>query len=1056
VSDTARDFPHVVIRASAGTGKTFQLSNRFIGLVGAGAAPESILATTFARKASAEILDRVLLRVADAIESDKPLRELQQTVPIAGLDRNTCGQLLDRLLKQLHRLRIGTLDSFFIQLAGSFGFELGLPTGWRIVEELYDEHLRSEAIREVLETESTGEVVTLMRLLSKGDVTRSVSEQIRGVVRTLHGLYAETDEAAWHVLNRRSHLDDDELAACIEAFHALREFDDKRWNKAHATSIELLKAGDWVNFAKKGLPPKLISGEQAFYNKPVEADVLDVYEPVVDHAQAVLVNRIVDRTDAQFRLLEKFDVAYRRLQRRERALRFGDVTNLLSDGLAAKRIHNPDFRLDAAVAHLVLDEFQDTSLAQWNVLRSLAERIVTAGDDRSFFCVGDVKQAIYGWRGGVSELFDELDSQLPGLTPDWLDKSFRSSPVIIEAVNEVFDNLATNPILEKNPTVVAAWTERFKSHETERIEYPGYAQLLAADMAGEKEKQGDVTLDFAADEIARLVKSHPGCSVGVLVRRNKSVARLIYRLRNAHDIFASEEGGNPLTDSVAVQLILSLLKLADHPGDTAARFHVAHSPLGPLLGLNDSTDDDAARHLSLSIREQLADEGYGRTLYVWVCALAESCDSRELGRLKQLVEAAYGYDASATVRPRDFVRHVEATRVESPTSAPVRVMTVHQAKGLQFDLVVLPELDVRLKGQPPEVIIGRSAPTEPINIVCAYVSQSMQPMLPKRIQQAFADHDGRTINELLCVLYVAVTRAVHAVHLIVAPSKIPKKNEKTGKPSIAATLAGLLHHALVGPKALAPGETAWELGAPDWFASSSETANPVGAANTTREHAPQPLTIRLRKSAERQRSLPHRSPSSLEARGCVDLAWRLNRDRATVLSRGSLFHAWFENVSWLESGEPNDETLRALAVRFPGAVPDVDAAIARFREMLQNPVTKQTLSRIDYEEFGADCELELFRERPFAIQRDGGLLEGIIDRLVVIRREGQPVAADIIDFKSDRLSDDATLSRAVETYRPQLEAYREAVGKLVGVSAACIAARLLFVDLDVVSVIEPA
>lgn len=1049
-------FPHVVIRASAGTGKTFQLSNRFIGLVGTGVAPETILATTFARKASAEILDRVLLRVADAIESDKPLRELQKNISVDGLDRDTCRRLLDRLLSQLHRLRIGTLDSFFIQLASSFGFELGLPTGWRIVEELYDEHLRSEAIRGVLETESTGDVVTLMRLLSKGDVTRSVSDQIRGVVKNLHSLYVETDEAAWHVLKRRSHLSDDELAAHVEAFHTLSESAEKHWSKAHATSIMLLEAGDWIEFIKKGIPSKLVAGETTFSRKPIEPGVLDVYGPVVDHAQAVLVNRIVDRTDAQYRLLKKFNVVYRQLQRRERALRFGDVTNLLSDGLIEKRIDNPDFRLDAAVAHLLLDEFQDTSLAQWNVLRSLAERVVTGGEDRSFFCVGDVKQAIYGWRGGVSELFDELDSQLPGLTADWLDESYRSSPVIIEAVNEVFGSLATNPLLEKAPTVVDDWSDRFKSHKTARGEYPGHARILVAAVAGEKEKQNDVTLDCAADEIAELVKSHPGCSVGVLVRRNKSVARLIYRLRNKHEIFASEEGGNPLTDSMAVQLILSLLKLADHPGDTASRFHVVHSPLGKMFGFTDHADDDAARSLSLSIREQLADVGYGRTLYVWVCALADSCDSRELGRLKQLVEAAYGYDASATVRPRDFVKHVEATRVESPTSAAVRVMTVHQAKGLQFDIVVLPELDVPLKGQTPEVIVGRPTPTEPIDVVCAYVSQNMQPMLPKRLRQSFEDQDARTINESLCVLYVEMTRAVHALHLIVAPSTITKPNEKTGTPTISATQAGLLHHALVGVKALQPGDTAWEIGSPDWFGSWSQKSDADGATDTVDEHEPQPLTIRLRESTDRQRSLPHRSPSSLEGHGRIDLAWRLNRNRDIALSRGTLFHAWFENVGWLEEGEPDDELLRALAVGCPGAMTDVDAGIAQFRKMLQSPTTSRTLSRAGYEEFGADCELELFREHPFAIRRAGELLQGIIDRLVVIRRDGEPVAADIIDFKTDRLADDAALSRAVETYRPQLEAYREAVVKLVGVGAEQVRARLLFVDRDEVSVIEPA
>ena len=71
------------------------------------------------------------------------------------------------------------------------------------------------------------------------------------------------------------------------------------------------------------------------------------------------------------------------------------------------------FRLDGGIRHVLLDEFQDTSPSQWRVLRSLAQS-VTAKGGGSFFCVGDAKQAIYGWRGGVAEIFDALDGELTG------------------------------------------------------------------------------------------------------------------------------------------------------------------------------------------------------------------------------------------------------------------------------------------------------------------------------------------------------------------------------------------------------------------------------------------------------------------------------------------------------------------------------------------------------------------------------------------------------------------------------------------------------------------
>ena len=213
--------------------------------------------------------------------------------------------------------------------------------------------------------------------------------------------------------------------------------------------------------------------------------------------------------------------------------------------------------------------------------------------------------------------------------------------------------------------------------------------------------------------------------------------RLIFELRSRHHLLASEEGGNPLTDSVAVQLILSLLKIVDHPGDSAARYHVAGSPLGELVGYQQHEDDDAALRLALRIRDNLFSIGYGRVVYGWVQGLAAFCDQRELSRLMQLVELAYSYEPQATLRTDHFVAMVQQKKVEDPAAADVRVMTVHQAKGLQFDIVVLPELDVNLKSQPRQVVVGRPRPTDPINIVCRYASESVQRLLPENLQRLF-------------------------------------------------------------------------------------------------------------------------------------------------------------------------------------------------------------------------------------------------------------------------------------------------------------------------------
>lgn len=127
--------PHVVILASAGTGKTFQLTNRYLTLLRSGS-PERILASTFTRKAAGEILDRILVRLASAITDAKELSRLQQFVGHPEITRDECLQLLQQLTRQLHRVQISTLDALFSKLASSHTFELGFPPGWRLIEEV--------------------------------------------------------------------------------------------------------------------------------------------------------------------------------------------------------------------------------------------------------------------------------------------------------------------------------------------------------------------------------------------------------------------------------------------------------------------------------------------------------------------------------------------------------------------------------------------------------------------------------------------------------------------------------------------------------------------------------------------------------------------------------------------------------------------------------------------------------------------------------------------------------------------------------------------------------
>ncbi len=1045
-----------MIRASAGTGKTYQLSNRFLGLVAAEEPFDTILATTFTRKAAGEILDRVLLRLAEAALDPAKRTRLAADLGRPQLDRDCCLRRLASMVRRLHRLRVSTLDSFFIEVAHSFSLELGLPPGWQIVDEIDDGRLRTEAIRSVLQDQSTGDVLQLMHLLTKGEAARSVSEQIRQIVDELYSLYLEAPPSAWDALPRSKQLEPEELAGALDALAAAELPPDKRFAKARDDNLAAAQDGDWPAFLAKGFVKKLVAGEDRFYNKPIPPAVREACELLVRHAGAVLLGQIASQTLATRRLLDHFDAAYQRLKLSQRWLRFEDVTRRLSASSLADRPEEVVFRLDSHIAHLLLDEFQDTSPLQWRVLQPFARRAVAPSASGSFFCVGDVKQAIYGWRGGAAEIFDALEEEISGLASQPLNRSYRSSPVVIETVNRVFARLESNPALARHAQAAARWAARFQEHATTRSDLPGYCRMIAGP-AVQTADDGSSMAQFAAEEVAKLRAAAPGFTIGVLVRRNAAVARLIYELRHRH-VDASEEGGNPLTDSAAVRLILSLLSLADHPGHSAARFHVARSPLGPELGLTDVADHAAAWRLAQSVRRRLLDEGYGRTIYDWVRRLAPHCDARELARLLQLVELAYGCQSRATLRADDFIALVENRRVESPTSAPVRVMTVHQAKGLEFDVVVLPELHAQFSGQPPQMVAGRPGPARPIDCLLRYVNQDLRPLLPPRLARIFEEHECRVAEEALCVLYVALTRAVHALHLIVPASA---DNEA----SLHGTAAGLLRAALTDGSKLEPGAVPFETGDPQWF----RAFRPAGAEVPLAPPRP-PLVVRLRPPARSpERGLQRCGPSELEAGSRVDLARRLRLASADALNRGGLMHSWFERIQWLDEGPLDEQDLRQSARAFLPADANVDAILADFRAALTRPAVRAVLTRSTFQTpctgrpesavhagpHVARPQWKVWRERPFALREEDLLLAGKIDRLVVLYDGDIPVGTDVIDFKTDVIpADDApALAARVEVYRPQLEAYRRAAVRLSGLPEDRVVARLVFTEPGIVRLV---
>ena len=1038
------------IRASAGSGKTYQLSSQYLGILlrgiqaNAPVDPGTILATTFTRAAAGEILERVLARLARAVLDPDERERLRVNERLAALSKEDCAAALGALAASLHRIGIGTIDSFFARVARSMPDDLGLAADWGIISENDARAVSAEVFDRMLNAPDRARLRELWEIWKRYRAGIRMSERLLETMEAARFLNLEkpSAEAKHREPARLEKKEADALRALVESVElppTKAGPPDTRVKKALDGLVNAFIPGTRLDDLpdKSSLLKKMLAGDFSSNGKPLPEKLATGMEPILATIKRIrrelFEGRCAAIVEMQTRFAPERDLAGRisgRLTFREieEAVRRGINPGDWNDETAAADIY---FRLDGRLDHLLFDEFQDTSWTQFDFFKPMIDNLASEAE-RSVFVVGDAKQAIYGWRGGDREVIDSFPSMFAqgAMEVASLNKSFRSSPAVLVAVDKVFKNLAGMTIFEKPfGTAAAAWLGegalQYHEHEAHKQELRGRVRLWCVDGI-QKGAPGDkdaLFVNMMAARVEDLLAADAPAEIAVLLRRNKYIPRLIDEFRKRGIDASAGASGSPVTDSFAVEVILAALTWLDHPGHGAARRLASHACWAAGV---ESADRWRIRNGWSKIWHH---DGAGTLIGNWIRdpEFDRLLSDHDRLRCGQLLALARKFEAGGG-RPDDLVEMVRAERKSAGHEARVRVMTVHAAKGLEFEAVVLGDLST---GGGGKTDLPKFIRHEGVDYL---LPSSEDEAAASGREELFEKSNAKEIMESLSLLYVGMTRAKSLLDIVIPP---PPKSVKKYSPQ------ALLNAVLNPVGAVSSVEPAWtgiHEGKPaSEFEAKTETQ--PGADPAFERVNPVPVTVA-------PEHFDPKSPSSQEGGGEIEVASLFRAGSASAMEMGTAVHAWLSKIEWLEDARRPDaaeEILRATANEWRGIAEDrarrtLDALLEKLLRTDGNLGDAFDRERYARNNGVTPERIEPWRERSFAAIRDGSLWSGRFDRVVVARDDtGEIIAADIIDFKTDK-------EEHPEFYQPQLDSYCAVLRQMLArqKNAPKITARLIF------------
>ncbi|GAA8909228.1 RecB-like helicase [Helicobacter pylori] len=736
----------MALKASAGSGKTFALSVRFLALLFKGANPSEILTLTFTKKATAEMKERILdyLKILqkenleDEKEKEKSqniLKELEEKYRLnPSFVQNSTQKIYQRFLNA--EIRISTIDAFFQSILRKFCWFVGLSANFEVNE---DTKAHQQQLNEIFLSALNGEQleelsVFITQCLSHESYTSdSILERLRFLKNKLYLFDPNKKEPAF----------DEE--GFLEKLRSLNE-QIQSIETASNEAKKAIKCDSFRGFLNSSLTWLEKKSEYRYFKKL--KNEIPTLESECEEIENDLKRYYEAKETAIFKKFPKFIQLYDNATSKIQALDFDaikDKVHVLLNGYEEMPAEFFYFRLDSKIAHILIDEFQDTSLNDYKILAPFIDEIKAgigqAKWHRSVFFVGDVKQSIYAFRGSFSSLFESVSKDF---YHDNLQFNHRSAPLIINYVNTIFKKAYQN-----SPT--AYLEQKYPKTSQNKHVTGGYVKVSL--VADERELLLDQVLQEAQNLLDHRIDPK---NITILCATNKDALEIKnYLQENLSEIHPSTESSARLSQFVESKIIKNALEyaLAEEPYKPFYKHSVLklagylHDDVIALPGFNPKKESVAG--FVWKIMELF--ELYGEP--------AQSC-----------LELAVGCEDAD-----GFLEKLEAKSIASFNSKGAQIMTIHKSKGMQFPYVIVCERLGNPKSNHSNQLLEEYDGAE---LARLYYRMKNREVVDKDYARALDKEEAAKDHEEINVYYVAFTRAELGLIVVAKDKKESKKESK--------------------------------------------------------------------------------------------------------------------------------------------------------------------------------------------------------------------------------------------------------------------------------------